>query len=59
MRTAVIEIVFPEADVNEIPSGVFKDAQEIAENWGGVVISSFETPTTNQQLELFNEVKGK
>lgn len=57
MRTAVIEIVFPEADVNQIPTGVFNDANQIAEIWGGTVITAVEVPTTDQQKEMYEEVK--
>tara|TARA_Y100000310_G_C20520456_1_gene733389 strand:+ start:101 stop:274 length:174 start_codon:yes stop_codon:yes gene_type:complete len=55
MRTAKIDIVFPNADVNEVPEGFMTAVAEKAKEWGGTVISMIETRTTVQEEKLFDE----
>jgi len=56
MRTAIVEVIFPNADVNEIPNGFFAAVDSKAKEWGGTAINTFETPTTDQQKKQFEEM---
>jgi len=55
MRTAIIEIVFPRANENEVPTGIVWESKVVAERWGGIVVGVTETPTTDLQKALYDD----
>jgi len=57
MRKAVIEILFPQANVGEVPDGIFRDANEIAERWGGTVVVAMEDKAKPEDISLFTEMQ--
>ena len=63
MRTAHIEVVFDEDNRRYIPSShtnleaFINDANEAANMNGGIVIGSFELPSTIQEQERYKEIK--